>query len=79
MSADLSLHVAMTRGWVVATSNGWPVGTQTAVLAWVTTGNPPASTRVAPRTHWALTQGGVEVVESAQPATTYNVASVTIG
>jgi hypothetical protein len=43
------------------------------------TGAPPAKTRVAPTTHWALTHGGLGTLESAQPATTYGVASVTIG
>ena len=56
-----------------------PVGTQTAWLVWVMTGTPPARTRVAPTTHCAVTQGGVDVLASAHPATTYGVARVTTG
>jgi hypothetical protein len=56
-----------------------PVGTQTAWLVWTITGRPPARTRVAPTTHCAVTHGGLGTLASAQPATTYGVASVTIG
>ena len=62
VSADISRQVG---------SPGW------LLVVWMITGLPPASTRVAPMTHCAVTHGGVEVVESAQPATVYGVASVT--
>jgi hypothetical protein len=41
------------------------------------TGLPLARTRAAPVIHCALAHGGVEVVASEHPATTYGVASVT--
>ena len=52
---------------------------QTDEPAKVATGTPPASTRVAPISHWPVTQGGVGVPVSAQPATAYGDAIVTSG
>ena len=57
-------------------SNGLPVGTQTAVPLCTTTGTPPASTRVAPTTHCAVTHGPPDTGGNGQPATTYGVLSV---
>ena len=58
---------------------GDPVGVHTDVLAIVTTGAPPAYTRVAPITNWPVTHGGVDVELSAQPAIEYRLVTVTTG
>jgi hypothetical protein len=60
--------VASTRGCALTGNIGVPVGTQVELLTIVATGTPPASTRAAPTMNWPLTQGGVEVLASEQPA-----------
>jgi hypothetical protein len=64
------VHAASTRGCAITGIIGVPVGTHTDVLINVATGVPPASTRSAPTMNWPLTQGGVDVLASAQPAMT---------
>jgi hypothetical protein len=59
--------VAITLG---CTTNGIkpvPVGMHTAVPVCSNTGAPPAKTRTAATTHWAVTQGGLVVPVRAQP------------
>src|SRR5690606_33139040 len=71
-------HVADTLGWTTTGRSPMPVGTQTAWPDWMRTGTPPARTRTAPMTHWAVAQGGADPV-SAQPVIAYGEACVTTG
>jgi hypothetical protein len=50
-------HIPFTRIWVTTMLSGVPVGAQIAWLSCNNTGMPPARTRVAAVTHWAVTQG----------------------
>ena len=62
-------------------TSGVPVGAQIAWLSSNRSGCPLDVTRVAPVIHWAVTQGPLAAGGggSVQPATTYGVASVTVG
>src|SRR5918992_4473863 len=72
-------HVASTRGCALIGSIGVPVGMHVEAPIMVASGVPPATTRTAPLSHWPVTQGGVSVPVSAQPATAYGEAIVTAG
>src|SRR6266852_5892921 len=72
-------YVASTRVCTTSGISGVPVGTQTDRPAIVTTGAPPAITRTAPTTQFAVAQGGLPEPVSAQPAIANGEASVTAG
>jgi len=57
---------------VTVTIIGVPVGAQMEVLDCSSTGCPPANTRVAPTSHWPVTQGPLPAVGGGmlQPAIT---------
>src|SRR6195952_3846898 len=73
------VQVASTRVCAATGSIGLPVGTQVDEPANVASGAPPASTRVAPVSHWPVTHGGLDDPVSAQPAIAYGLAMVTTG
>ena len=60
--------------------SGVPVGVQVAVPVMITTGCPPAVTRVAPTVHCAVTHGPLPLGGvNAQPAIEYGALVVVIG
>ena len=69
----------MTRVWAITGSIGVPVGTHVDELISVTTGAPPARTRVAPIRNCPVTHGGTVVPVSAQAAIAYGLVRVTSG
>src|SRR5262249_60878518 len=76
---DLDRHVTSTRGCALTGSSGVPVGTQVEEPVIDATGTPPASTLVAPTSHWPVAHGGLPVPVRAQPAIAYGEESVTAG
>jgi hypothetical protein len=74
-------QVPMTRVCAATGISGVAVGAQIACPVISSTGCPFANTRVAPTIHCAVTQGPFAAGggESAQPATTYGLVSVTTG
>src|SRR5262249_8904470 len=80
---EVDLHdvpqVALTRGCTTIGVSGVPVGAHTATPLCTSTGAPPASTRVAPTIHCAVTHGPPAAGRSAQPATAYGGERVAIG
>jgi hypothetical protein len=72
-------HVARTRVWKTTAVAGTPVGAQRPMLSASTRGMPPASTRVDPVSHCAVTHGPVGGDVKGQPATTYGDGCVSAG
>ena len=66
-------------GCALTGTRGVPVGMQVEEPVIDATGAPPASTRVAPTSHWPVAHGGFGVPVRAQPAITYGDESVTAG
>src|SRR5215208_580843 len=61
---DLRGHVASTRGWKETGRSGVPGAMHVDDPAIVTSGAPPARTRVAPVSHCPVTHGGAEPVSA---------------
>jgi hypothetical protein len=74
-------HVPVTLVCVTVIISGVPLGIQMAWLSSSSTGMPVEVMRVAPVTHWAVTQGnGLPAgVRKGQPATTNGIGCSTIG